>query len=187
MLGSRQGIDLISTNTRGPDFIVYSVDHLVSERLRVLAFGKCASVTSSRSRLPFRGQYFRILAARGLRLKPIMFILEWTSNRSRQKPIFLKSAILLLLLAVGALSTLTKVSQYYPPSSSAHYVSIANKMNVAHPAPVLSQKPLHLIARITPPQPALRASRPVEPDISFVQRIGLVVSLQHRSPPSFLA
>jgi hypothetical protein len=183
-LGAKQ---LISTNNRGPDFIVFSVDHLVSERLQVLAFGKCASVTSSRSRLPFRGQYSRVSAARVLHLKPIMFIRECTSNGSRQKPIFLKSAILFLLLAVGILSTLTRVSQYYPESSSARYVSAANKMNVAHPVPVLSQKPLHLVTRITPPQPAFRAIRPVELEIPFSQRIGIVVSLRHRSPPSCLA
>jgi len=99
------------------------------------------------------------------------------------KPLFLRSAILLLLVGVACLSTFAKVGQYYPRSASVHYVSIANKMNVAHPPALLARKPLHLVARITPPQPAFPVTRCVEPEVPFSQRIGIVVSLQHRSPP----
>ncbi len=129
----------------------------------------------------------RQVARRVLRLNPVMCNQERTSNGSRQTPILFKSAILLLLLALGALSTFTRVSQYYPQSSSVHYVSIANKMKPAHPGPILKQRPLHLVARILPPQPAVRLAPRLEPEIPFTRRIGLIVSLQHRSPPSYLA
>jgi hypothetical protein len=109
---------------------------------------------------------------------------ERTSNLSRYNPIFLKSAILFLLLAVGALSTFTRVSQYYPQVSSVRYVTISNKMNVGHSAPVLNRTPLTLVAQILPPQPAFRVIRPEEPEIPVTQQVGVVVSLQHRSPPS---
>jgi hypothetical protein len=95
--------------------------------------------------------------------------------------------ILLLLLGVAGLSTIAKVGQYYPRTSSAHYISDASKMDVAHPPALLAWKPLHLVARITPPSPALRVTRRVEPEPPFTQRIGIVVSLQHRSPPLLLA
>jgi hypothetical protein len=104
-------------------------------------------------------------------------------RREFSKPLFLKSAILLLLVGVACLSTFAKVGQYYPRSTSVHYVSIANKMNVAHPPALLARKPLHLVARIAPPQPAFLLTRRVEPEAPFSQRIGIVVSLQHRSPP----
>jgi hypothetical protein len=112
---------------------------------------------------------------------------ERTSNRSLRTPILFKSAILFLLLAVGALSTVTRVSQYYPQTASTRYVTIANKMNVAHPPALIARMPLQLVARMTPPQPAIRMTRRVEPEVPCTQRIGIVVSLQHRSPPSFLA
>lgn len=99
----------------------------------------------------------------------------------------MKSAILLLLLAIAGLSTFVKVSQYYPETASTRYVTIANKMNMAHPPALLAKTPLHPVARIVLPQPAVRVTRRAEPEIPFTQRIGLVVSLQHRSPPSLLA
>jgi hypothetical protein len=68
-----------------------------------------------------------------------------------------------------------------------HYVTIANKMNVAHPPALLAPKPLHPIARVVL-QPSLYClTRRVEPEVPCTQRIGIVVSLQHRSPPSLLA
>jgi hypothetical protein len=112
---------------------------------------------------------------------------ERTSNRSRSKPILFKSAILFLLLAVGALSTFTRVSQYYPQTASIRYVTIANKMKVVHPPALIARMPLQVAARMMAPQPAIRVTRRVEPEVPFTQRIGIVVCLQHRSPPSLLA
>jgi hypothetical protein len=126
-------------------------------------------------------------AAEGSHASPVARTHEPAPIRDFRKPLFLKSAILFLLLGVAGLSTFAKVSQYYPRSNSAHYVSIANKMNVGHPPAVLMQKPLHPVARIAPPQPAFRTILRVEPEIPTAQQIGLVVSLQHRSPPSLLS
>ncbi len=108
---------------------------------------------------------------------------SWNLARS----FFLRSAILFLLFGVAGLSTAAKVGQYYPRTSSAHYVSDASKMDVAHPPALLAWKPLHLGARIAPPPPAFRVARRVEPELPITQRIGIVVSLQHRSPPLLLA
>ncbi len=126
-------------------------------------------------------------AADGSHVSPVARSHEPGPSRLFFKPVFLKSAILFLPLGVAGLSTFAKVSQYYPRSNSAHYVSIANKMNVGHLPVALTQKPLHAVARIAPPQPAFRTMLRVEPEIPAAQQISLVVSLQYRSPPLLLS
>ncbi|HYB61880.1 MAG TPA: hypothetical protein VEH50_10410 [Methylomirabilota bacterium] len=108
---------------------------------------------------------------------------SWNFSR----PFFLRPVIVLLLLGVAGLSTIAKVGQYYPRTSSAHYISFASKMDVAHPPAVLARKPIYLVARITPPEPAFRVTWRMEPEPPLTQRICIVVSLQHRSPPLLLA
>jgi hypothetical protein len=93
-------------------------------------------------------------------------------------------AVVLLLLAVTALSTLAKNSQYFPSSGPAHYLNISNKMKGA-PLPVLLERaPLYPIAKVVPPQPYSPANHGVE-EISLPSpSIGVTLSVQHRSPPS---
>jgi len=107
--------------------------------------------------------------------------------REAPRPLLFKSAILLLLFGVAGLSTLAKISQYYPQTAPMRYVTIANKMNVAHPPALLARKPLYTIARAMLQPSVYCLTRCVEPDVPCTQRIGIVVSLQHRSPPSLLA
>jgi hypothetical protein len=89
----------------------------------------------------------------------------------------------LLLLAVPTLSTLAKNSWYLPQSNPGHYLNIANKMQVRHCAIILEKTPLQAKAKLEPPpQPPARHIReadwePPKPSL------GVIVSLQHRSPP----
>ncbi len=94
------------------------------------------------------------------------------------------AAVVLLLFAVTALSTLAKNSQYFPSPSPTHYLNISNKMKGA-PLPVLLERaPLYPIAKVVPPQPHTPANHGVE-EISLPSpSIGVTVSIQHRSPPS---
>ncbi|MFY9528567.1 MAG: hypothetical protein WBC04_17565 [Candidatus Acidiferrales bacterium] len=98
-----------------------------------------------------------------------------------------RAAVLLLLVAVVGLSTLAKHSQYLPNTNPARYVSISSKMNVAYSPAVLEPKPLRAVARIVPPQPSIGTSRREEPEPPPIERMGLTVSLQRRSPPSSFA
>jgi hypothetical protein len=45
---------------------------------------------------------------------------------------FVKAVLITLLFAVAGLATMAKNGQYFPQDSSAHYVSLSTKMNVAH-------------------------------------------------------
>ncbi|MGH9691813.1 MAG: hypothetical protein ACRD4C_12170 [Candidatus Acidiferrales bacterium] len=98
-----------------------------------------------------------------------------------------RATILVLLFSVAGLATLAKNGQYFPKTNPARYVSISTKMNVAH-SPVLSAgEPLQPVVASFPPQPATRASR-VQPSlVPLVERISIRISMQHRSPPLFLA
>jgi hypothetical protein len=89
----------------------------------------------------------------------------------------------LLLFAVPTLTTLAKNSWYLPQSNPGHYLNIASKMQVRHCAVILDQAPLEATAKLErPPQPPARHIReadwePPKPSL------GVVISLQHRSPP----
>jgi hypothetical protein len=94
------------------------------------------------------------------------------------------AAVVLLLFAVTALSTLAKNSQYFPSSSSAHYLNISNKMKGAPPPMLLERAPLYPIAKVVPPQTFVAANHGVEEVSLPSPSIGVTVSIQHRSPPS---
>jgi hypothetical protein len=91
-------------------------------------------------------------------------------------------AIVLLLLAVPALSTLAKQSWYLPQSNTAHYLNGAVKMRVSQ-APLLTNwRPLPALATLVPQRAENRMVRRAEPKPAMPD-IGITVSLQHRSPP----
>jgi hypothetical protein len=95
------------------------------------------------------------------------------------------AVVLLLLVAVAALSTLAKDIQYFPKINPAHYVSASTKMKVAHPPAVVSEDRVHRVASakvtLSPPPVwfSLQQFR-AEP----VRNIGITLSMQHRFPPS---
>jgi hypothetical protein len=94
-----------------------------------------------------------------------------------------RAAVLLLLLAVPALSTVAKKSWYLPQADTGHYLTGAVKMRVAHPPTLLARRPLRLIAKVVSPRPQVR--RHQEPELApETPSISVTVSLQHRSPPA---
>jgi hypothetical protein len=89
----------------------------------------------------------------------------------------------LLLIAVPTLATLAKNSWYLPQSNPGHYLNISSKMQVPHCPMILERAPLQAIANLLPVQPVTRSIRapneePPKPSV------GVIISLQHRSPPS---
>lgn len=102
--------------------------------------------------------------------------------------VYLKFAVLLLLLAIAGFSTLAKNSQYFSRSNPAHYINISSKMKVAVLPVVVDRTPLlRHVARLNLPVPRVRVARVVRAEAPPIPSIGVTVSLQHRSPPIFLA
>jgi hypothetical protein len=94
-----------------------------------------------------------------------------------------RSAVLLLLLAVPALSTLAKNSWYLPQTDTGHYLTGAIKMKIVHSRLLAHRKPLLPVTKVVPPpQPEWPEVRRAQPELS-VQSIGITVSLRYRSPP----
>lgn len=92
-------------------------------------------------------------------------------------------AVLLLLLAVPALSTLAKDSWYLPQANTGHYLTGAIKMKVVHSRLLAGHRPLLPVAKAVPPLPEVPKVRPSEPELS-VPSVAVTVSLRHRSPPA---
>lgn len=95
--------------------------------------------------------------------------------------------ILLLLIAVMALSTLAKEGQYYPRTNPAGRAALSTKMNVAHAPIAISHDDLQPVSRVSPPPPAARVTRLEQFETAPVQKISVTVSMQHRSPPRLLS
>lgn len=108
-------------------------------------------------------------------------------RRNDSKHILARAAILLLLIAVAALATLARHSEYLPKSNPTHFFSNTAKMNVAHLPTLFLQAPTYPVAKVAPPEPAFSILRSISSEEIDLPQIGLTVSLQHRSPPSPLA
>jgi hypothetical protein len=112
---------------------------------------------------------------------------EHNKERSASRRLWLRLSVVMLLISVAGLSTLAKDGQYYPKTHPARYVSISTKMNVSHAPILVSRDKLQLIARISPPLPTIRRIPADRSEAVPTLRIGVIVSMQHRSPPSSLA
>jgi len=109
-------------------------------------------------------------------------------NRGFAPGVFGRTAlVLLLLVAVVGLCTLAKNGQYYPRTNPVRYVSLSIKMNVAHTSVVNLGDKLEPVARVAPPPPIVRVTRLEQFEATPAQKIGVTVSMQHRSPPPSLA
>ena len=97
----------------------------------------------------------------------------------------LKVGALILLFAIAGFSTLAKNSQYFSKSNPAHYINISSKMKATASPAVIDRTP-HVVRFITP-QPETRVYKVVREKIPLLPSIAVTVSLQHRSPPVFLA
>lgn len=101
--------------------------------------------------------------------------------------ILAKTLIFLLIFSVAGLSILAVKDQYLTKSDPAHYLKIANKMNVVHSPVILDRGLLGQVAKVLHTPPRFHPSRWEEPEIPLLERIGMTVFLQRRSPPSLAA
>ena len=95
-------------------------------------------------------------------------------------------AITLLIFAVAGLSVTASHARYLSQSDPAHIITSIAKMNVAPPV-TFAPPPAYTLAKIPPVQPNFWVLPLDELEKLELRQIGLTVSLQHRSPPSFLA
>lgn len=94
--------------------------------------------------------------------------------------------IVLLLFGVAGLSTVAKDSLYKFHSPTAQHVTSAIKMQTAHQTAVELEPAMPVLATL-PASPEYRRAQLKSLRASFVPSVGVVVSLQHRSPPSLLS
>jgi hypothetical protein len=101
--------------------------------------------------------------------------------------IWLQAGALVLLLAVAALSTLAKNSQYSSHRSETRFVNIASKMKAAKSPVVFERAPLQPVCPLDPLSPEYAEPVRIEPPMPAIQPIGLLVSPLRRPPPVVLA
>ena len=96
-----------------------------------------------------------------------------------------RAVILLLLLAVPALSTLARHSWYLSPSDVGHFLLTASRTKVAHaPSVVEAPQTERTVVVMTAPEPEAHNRTRWTPETPpQTPSIGITVSLQHRSPP----
>jgi hypothetical protein len=93
------------------------------------------------------------------------------------------SAVIILLFAVTALSVLAKDGLYFSRTSVARRTSNSTKMVPSHASAVfLCER--QVVAKSHPLR-SVRQTLPILPATAPANQIGVVVSMQHRSPPSF--
>lgn len=101
--------------------------------------------------------------------------------------LYVRIAIVFLLVAIAGFSTLAKNSQYYSRSNPAHFLNISSKMKVSQAPAVLDREPLRLVAKLVTPLRPVRSYPVVEQEVLERPSIGITLILQHRSPPTFVS
>lgn len=105
----------------------------------------------------------------------------------RARLLHFRLAVLLLLVAIAGFSTAAKNSQYYSRSSPAHYLNISSKMKANAAPVVIDRAPLQIVERLLAPVFELVSHPAVEDDIPPAASLAVTLTLQHRSPPSFVS
>jgi hypothetical protein len=103
-------------------------------------------------------------------------------RQERLRCLLKRTAILLLLLAVPALSTLAKTSWYLPQADAGHYLNGAIKMSVPHARFQADWEPPLPPMKILPPPAPIADLQPAQPKPSGPD-IAITTCLRHRSPP----
>lgn len=98
-----------------------------------------------------------------------------------------RASVVLLLLTVAGLSAAAKDGKYYPRTSPVRYLSVSTEMNAAAVPVVFDREPQSMAMTFVPYHPILPMVRRDEPADPLIQRVGLTVSMRHRSPPAFPA
>lgn len=100
------------------------------------------------------------------------------------KRILTSTALVLLILAMAALSVTATHGRFLPESDPVHFLYAATKMNVAPPV-VFVPPIVFAFAKVVPLQTSFWTLPRQKSEQFELPQIGLTVSLQHRSPPSF--
>jgi hypothetical protein len=103
------------------------------------------------------------------------------------KRLLAKSAIVLLLIAVAGLSVAARYSPYVHKSSLLRFCASVTRVEADHLPVLLIPARVPLTTTIVTPEPEFRCSLLSTYRKIDLPQIGLTLSLQHRSPPSFLA
>jgi hypothetical protein len=105
------------------------------------------------------------------------------SARSERLLCMLKRiAIVLLLLAIPALSTLAKTSWYLPQADTAHFLNGAIKMKVSHARFLADREQSLSMAKLVPPPVQAATIRRAQPKPS-VPPFGITAFPRRRPPP----
>ncbi|MBZ5644586.1 MAG: hypothetical protein LAO19_17660 [Acidobacteriia bacterium] len=98
-----------------------------------------------------------------------------------------RAIALLLVLSVPVLTSMARRGWYLSPADHSHYLIKASKAKVAHGPILHAPMPLRTVAVSALPQPRTRADWYVEATSSLcLPSLGVIISMQHRSPPIVL-
>lgn len=93
----------------------------------------------------------------------------------------------LLLFTVAGLSTMAKDGKYYPNKKSAQHVSLSTKMDMVSPSIVLDRGPQQWVIDLVQSRPRVCLARIVDFAAPRIESVGVVVSMQLRSPPQLIS
>jgi hypothetical protein len=108
-------------------------------------------------------------------------------GEAHSRDIWLRVAVILLLIAVAGLSTFAKNIQYFPDTNPTHYVSSSTKMKVIHAPVVLDGDRQLPVSKISVPSPTVWPIREDRLEAILIPAVGVTVSMQHRSPPASIS
>lgn len=100
--------------------------------------------------------------------------------------VWAKVLLVVLLFGVAGLATTAKDSLYHFHSTTAQHVCSSTKMQTAHQAAIELEPAMPVLA-VLPASPKYRRTQVKASRVTFVPSVGVVVSLQHRSPPFLLS
>jgi len=106
--------------------------------------------------------------------------------RIEPRPAIRRLAILFLAFSVVVLSAAAKHNRFLPKSNPAHFLSKASKMNLG-PSPDFVPLATRTIPNTLPVPAEFRVLALIQPENLAASQIGLILCLQHRSPPLSLA
>jgi hypothetical protein len=103
------------------------------------------------------------------------------------RAVYIRLAVLLLLIAIVGFATAAKNSQYYSSSNPAHFLNISSKMKVGATPVVLDRGPLPVVERLIAPMQQIKTFPVIELEIPDIPALAVTLTLQHRSPPSLVS
>lgn len=110
-------------------------------------------------------------------------------RQSRCKPIFVRAAVIFVLLSVVGLSVAVKHAKYQPKSNPLSLLRFAKagKMGLVDHSGDLVIVTACIVSRIIPSELEFSSARLIHSERPVHTRVDLSVSFQHRAPPSWFA